>query len=201
MISALFVRKRSIYKKLKIDSWDLERDAMQFKGSHPVICHPPCRLWGRLRGLSKANPKELETAYFAVKTVQQNGGILEHPAGSTLWQAAGLPQPGYRDQHGGYTICIDQSWFGHRARKKTLLYIVGIHQNALPPIPIKFDTISHVIGASKRKKHPGQRLPEVNKTEKEATPEPLAKWLITAAQSIALTRRLKDQHADAYWFI
>lgn len=55
------------------------------------------------------------------------GGVLEHPAGSRLWPACDMPTPwSARDAFGGYTIELTQVSWGHVARKRTWLYIVGV---------------------------------------------------------------------------
>lgn len=183
MITVLFARKDSIYKSMGLDVWDIDRDAMNFFGSNPVIAHPPCRMWGKLSYFAKPRPGEENTAFHAIDRVRQNGGILEHPAYSKLWKVAGLPRPGAGcDEFGGYTIDIDQSWFGHKARKRTWLYIVGVKQSELPLIPLSLDAIQYVVTCSKRKH--GDNLKEVKKSEREHTPEKLAKWLIETAKLI-----------------
>jgi hypothetical protein len=182
MISALYVRKDSIYKTLGVDCWDADRDARNWPGGNPVIAHPPCRAWGQLSHMAKPRADEKDVALRAVTEVRRYGGILEHPATSKLWAAAGLPKPGKVDNFGGYTICVNQSWFGHKALKKTFLYIVGCPHWHLPPIPIKFDAIEYTI-SSKIKKKSGRRVKrEVTKIEREETPPDLARWLIAVAE-------------------
>jgi hypothetical protein len=188
-IAVLFARDDSIYKTLPgCDVWDKVRDAVNFQGPSPVIAHPPCRAWGRLRKLANPEPGEKDLAFFAVDAVRKYGGVLEHPAGSTLWYAAGLPEGGLLDEFGGWTLPISQKWFGHRAEKKTLLYIVGITREELPPIPYTLGEATHVCCASGRRKD-GKRLlkgdqgwrPEITKSEREATPAAFAKWLCAIA--------------------
>jgi len=54
-----FARPDSIYKSLPgCDVFDLARDARTYNGSYPVIAHPPCRAWGRLRSFAKPRPDE-----------------------------------------------------------------------------------------------------------------------------------------------
>lgn len=97
MISVLFARADSNYKALpSVDVWDAERDARTWPGGNPVVAHPPCRAWGRLRHFAKPRPDEKALAIFAVDQVRKWGGVLEHPASSTLWTEAGLPAPGRR---------------------------------------------------------------------------------------------------------
>lgn len=49
MISALFVETDGCYfNDPIIDPWDIKRDAMKYAGTNPVICHPPCQLWGKM---------------------------------------------------------------------------------------------------------------------------------------------------------
>lgn len=168
-----------------IDCWDATRDARLYAGPHPVVAHPPCKHWGRLRHLAHVECRNVfckmslragdvadngacpycdehridwndrDCAPRAVEQVRAYGGVLEHPAGSLLWRDCDLPdavshalvqrrpKPGEfdvlipRDAHGGYTIEIDQCEWGHVARKRTWLYLVGVPRDALeaPPFP------------------------------------------------------------------
>lgn len=125
-VAVLFARADSNYKALpETDVWDAERDARKWPGGCPVVAHPPCRAWGRLKHMANPRPDEKNLARLAVALVREFGGVLEHPARSELWAAQKLPQPGERDQYGGWTLPISQYWWGHRAEKKTWLYIVG----------------------------------------------------------------------------
>lgn len=136
-IPVLFVHSRSNYKKIPgFDCYDEKRNALNYTGSLPVIAHPPCRLFSRLRGLSNADESEKQLAYWALDLVRKNGGILEHPAGSLLWKEKDLPLGSCIDLYGGFTFCIDQMWWGFPAKKRTYLYIVGIHPRELPDYPI-----------------------------------------------------------------
>lgn len=185
MIAVLFARSDSVYKSLPdCDVYDVERDALTWPGGAPVIAHPPCRLWGRLRKLAKAPEGERELATWAVSQVRQWGGVLEHPAGSTLWQAAQLPQPGERDGFGGFTVWISQWWFGHKADKPTWLYIYGIEPAGLPEIPYRIGEPAFVVNTSKRAGSKGHR-PEISKSEREHTPLALAEWLREVALRVA----------------
>ncbi len=151
----------------------------------PVIAHPPCRAWGKLKHFAKPVPGEKELALFAVDMVRNWGGVLEHPAYSTLWKTCNLPTGRERDQYGGFTLCVDQCWFGHKAQKKTWLYIVGCNPSDIPPYPITFDYPLYVINSSKRIKE-GKRQ-EVSKAEREHTPVALACWLIALVNQINFT--------------
>lgn len=184
MITILFARRDSVYKTLPgVDVWDADRDALRWPGGTPIVAHPPCRAWGRLRHFARPAPGERELARWAVLQVQQWGGVLEHPASSLLWLDAGLPDPGAQDEFGGWTLPITQHWWGHRARKVTWLYIFGCAPSDLPPIPIRLDEPTHVIatGHGMRKGMPGYRK-HCTKAEREHTPILLAQWLVEVAQ-------------------
>src|SRR5689334_16938297 len=85
-VAVLYARSDSIYKTMKeCDVWDIERDARNYPGGMPVICHPPCRAWGQLAHMAKPRQDEKDLARHAVKMVRTNGGVLEHPATSRLW--------------------------------------------------------------------------------------------------------------------
>ena len=137
MVTILFARKDSAYKNYKLDVYDFERDALTYKGKDTVIAHPPCRAWGRLSHMANPRIGEKELAYFALSKVRENGGVLEHPLGSKLWKDKQLPRGNQIDAFGGFTLEIDQYDFGHVAPKRTLLYIVGMSREHLPPLPTK----------------------------------------------------------------
>ncbi len=181
MISVLYTRADSIYKQLGVDCWDMERDARKWPGGNPIVAHPPCRAWGQLSHFAKPRPDEKELAISAVKQIRKYGGVLEHPRASKLWKEMNLPMPGEVDEYGGYSICVNQSWWGHKAEKKTLLYIVGCKIGGLPPIPISFNAIEYTVGSKKKKKSGRRTKKEITKKEREATPVEFAKWLIEVA--------------------
>jgi len=169
MVAVLFARADSIYKSIPdVEVFDLARDARTFYGGRPVVAHPPCRAWGRLRTFAKPRPDEKMLALFAVHAVRRNGGVLEHPAKSTLWAAAGLPLPGARDDFGGWTLGVHQSDFGHSAPKATWLYIVGVEPRDIPALP--FDLAD-----------PVGRVENMSKPDRERTPPAFASWLINLA--------------------
>ncbi|UOX33224.1 hypothetical protein LXD69_14400 [Flavobacterium sediminilitoris] len=133
LIPVLFVHPKSNYNKFPFfDCYDEKRNSLTYSGSKPVICHPPCRKFSRLRGLSCAPDSEKELGYWSIDLVRKNGGIVEHPHDSQLWKDKEVVKPGTIDEFGGFTFCIDQSWFGYYTPKRTILYIVGIKPKELP---------------------------------------------------------------------
>lgn len=179
-VAVLFARADSHYKALAgVDVWDIERDARRWPGGAPVVAHPPCRAWGRLRTFAKPRKGERLLATWAVRQVRRWGGVLEHPASSRLWPRAGLPAPGQRDKHGGWTLGIHQHWWGHRAAKATLLYIVGCAPRDIPSMPaLRLDEPTHVVQTNATS---GGR-PHITKAEREHTPPELAVWLVELAR-------------------
>ncbi|WP_211329154.1 hypothetical protein [Vogesella indigofera] len=172
-VAVLFAREDSVYKQMRgCDVYDIKRDARTWSGGRPVVAHPPCRAWGRLRQFAKPRDDEKALALFAVAQVRKHGGVLEHPANSTLWGAATLPAPGVRDQYGGWTLPIYQGHFGHRAPKATWLYIVGCEPKDIPALPF-------VLGL------PEGRVELLSRAAREHTPEPLAAWLVELAARCA----------------
>ena len=190
-IAVLFARKDSIYKQfLNCDVYDIERDARRYQPGLPIIAHPPCRAWGKLRGLAKPRPDEKELAVWSVWKIRENGGILEHPEGSKLWDELNLPKGSQVDEFGGWTLKIHQSWFGHLAEKKTLLYICGVSPADIPAYPISLDIPQRVITNTKRRNgirikagDPGFRT-ECTKAQREHTPQALAEWLVLLASKV-----------------
>lgn len=190
MISVLFVAKNSVYKTLSdsagepLDCWDEERDAMLWPGGNPIVAHPPCRLFCALRHLSTAPIEEKQLAYWAVDQVREWGGVLEHPARSTLWENCVLPWPGERDQY-GFTYSVDQFWFGHQARKPTWIYICGTTPRELPEVPLRFGHFKDIWGGKNRLTNGGRWS-----GSRSATPPTFAKWLIQTAERCATANKL-----------
>ena len=140
MISVLFVETNGIYfNDSRVDPWDVERDAFGFKGKNKVICHPPCKRWGRFWGggpTHHGKPSQrimgddnncFAHSLWAVRTF---GGVIEHPEASHAWRWFGLKTPPQKggwiksDNYGGFTCCVAQGHYGHRAQKLTWLYAV-----------------------------------------------------------------------------
>ena len=188
-VAVLFARADSVYKTMpECDVYDIERDARTWPGGCPVVAHPPCRAWGQLRHMARPREDEKDLARWAVERVRQWGGVLEHPARSTLWADQLLPAPGTVDAVGGWTLPILQSQWGHKADKATWLYIVGARPADLPTIPFKLGAATHVIASSTARQHRGhpQFRPEVTKAEREHTPPALARWLVDLAARCAV---------------
>lgn len=181
-VAALFVRTDSVYKILQgVDAWDEVRDARRWPGGDPLVAHPPCRLWGKLRQFAKAADPQAERmlAIQAIQAVQTFGGVLEHPAESTLWAHCGLPLPGRApDRFGGWTGEIRQCDWGHKAEKLTWIYIVGCHPDDLPELPPHAEPV----GVIKPQRGVPRMLKIVTKAEREHTPPPLAEWLVELAR-------------------
>jgi len=187
-VVVLFVRADSIYKTLPgVECYDEARDARTWPGGCPAVVHPPCRTWGKLRKFATRAPAdEHALGPWAVDQIRRWGGVLEHPEGSLLLRECGCALPGgLPDEWGGQTVIVDQWHWGHRARKRSLVYYVGTLE--LPPMPRRVGRPTHVVssGYGVRGK-PGHShrsaLPEITKAEREATPPAFAEWLVAAAR-------------------
>jgi hypothetical protein len=188
----LYIDPRGPYPKLlgSENCWDSERDARLYEGDDPVIAHPPCGPWGSLRHLSKATPAEKMLAPLAVSQVRRCGGVLEHPARSRLFFELDLPKPGDPpDRFGGRTIEVEQVRWGHPARKKTWLYMVGVKDLGVMPEPREpTHWISGFRPSAARNiyKNNGSAVPEGIKVcsaqQRRRTPVAFAQWLIWLAE-------------------
>ena len=179
-VAVLFARQDSIYKTLPdCDVWDIERDARNWPGGCPVVAHPPCRAWGKLRQFANPRADEPALAPWAVDQVRRFGGVLEHPAESLLWAHCGLPTPGRApDDFRGWTAEVRQCDWGHKAEKLTWLYIVGCHPDELPDMPERGEPT----GVIKPQRGVPRTLKIVTKAEREHTPPRLAAWLVELAR-------------------
>lgn len=137
-VAALYVLRDGVYSgRPDVEVWDATRDARTYAGPWPVVAHPPCERWGRYwHGGPSARVRRVKgddggCFAAALAAVRQWGGVLEHPEASSAWAAFGLNAPprsgGWvnADFLGGWTCCVEQGHYGHRARKATWLYMVG----------------------------------------------------------------------------
>jgi hypothetical protein len=186
-IGVLFARNDSRYKDFEMyDVYDIDRDARGYAEVFPVICHPPCRAWGRLSHMANPRPDEKDLAWFSLDMIHKHGGILEHPTGSRLWKEANLPLAGQGyGSKGGFTLEIDQFDFGHVAHKNTKLYIYGLTMEELPPLPPKNmnGTDRSICGNVKGTKRCTQY-------QREYTPDELIKFLTDICLTISKNRGL-----------
>ncbi len=171
-VAALCVANNSIYKQLPgVDSYDAKRDAKTFGGGIPVVAHPPCRAWSAFcRHQAKPLPGEAELGIWCADMLRECGGVLEHPAHSLLFEAAGLPPPNECCDN-LQTIEVQQVWWGYPMIKKTWLCFSDVDIASLI-IPFRL----HPRGGDRRR----QQL--MSKPQRAATCPAFAEWLVNAAR-------------------
>jgi hypothetical protein len=203
-VAALYVQTGGAYYDLPgVDPWDEQRDARKYDGPWPVVAHPPCARWGRYWHGGPSSPirkvKGDDDGCFAsaLAAVRRFGGVLEHPEASHAWAAHGLMTPprggGWvvADWLGGWTCCVEQGHYGHRARKPTWLYVNG----ARPPIlkwgksaaTVKIDAGFHSAEERRNAKAAGWQesaVERLSKHERLATPPAFRDVLISIARSV-----------------
>jgi hypothetical protein len=125
----------------------------------------------------------------ALAAVRRWGGVLEHPEGSAAWRHYGLLPPrrpggwSVADWQGGWTCCVDQGHYGHRAPKATWLYAAHVDLPSL--IWGKADT-GHVwdlgIESAKRKRAIKTGICQrLSRRQRLSTPEQFRDLLISIA--------------------
>ena len=205
-VAALFVEAGGCYFGLDdVDPWDEQRDARLYAGPWPVVAHPPCQRWGRYWSggpsakVRRTKGDDAGCFASALASVRAWGGVLEHPESSHAWRAHGLIAPlrgGGWSVAGdgiGWTCCVEQGHYGHRARKATWLYAVGCELPLLRrgrSSGIRLDEGFH----STRERHeardagigPGPRLTAY---ERLATPVAFRDVLIGMARSVRAERQ------------
>lgn len=201
MIAALYVHPGGVYYGLDdVDPWDEVRDARLYAGPYPVIAHPPCQRWGRYwygnPTIGHIYEKGDDDGCFAsaLAAVRAYGGVIEHPEASAAWKWHGLVPP----QHSGgwypagdfigWTCCVEQGHYGHRARKATWLYAVDCE---LPNLIwgkaencIRLEADYHSAEERKRKIKSGT-FHNLSKLQRIATPLPFRDILLDMARSVA----------------
>lgn len=190
-VAALYVDPLGPYPKLVEHWYDESRNARTYDGPFPIVAHPPCGPWGRLRHLSKHD--DPAHGPHAVELVRRLGGVLEHPQHSLLFRHCNMPHPGeLPDFWGGMTFEVAQCDWGHVARKRTWIYIVGAR--AIPSSPPSREPTHWISGGRGRagKKSNTTPVPPGIKVcsaqQRRRTPEAFARFLISIAQSVEVRR-------------
>lgn len=204
-IAALFVEgpPNGVYCGLPgVDPWPESRDARLYSGPYPVVCHSPCARWGRYwnGGPSAREPRRLgdDGGCFAaaLRAVRRWGGVLEHPEASHAWRKFGLMAPprdgGWiraRLDDQGWTCCVEQGHYGHKARKVTWLYAVDVELTSLiwgrSEGKLRLDDGFHSKEERRRIQRLGQlRHPRMPRRECAATPPEFRDLLLAMARSV-----------------
>lgn len=194
-VAALYVDPRGPYPKMPdVFCMGEREDARTYDGDGPVVAHPPCGAWGSLSHMRVPNrerrTQDAGCGPIAVAQVRRWGGVLEQPAGSKLWAHSGIPAPGKGvDAFGGYAIEVCQVSWGHVARKKTWLYLVGIPDELAQAGIRRGGEPTHWVsgGRSKMRKGSGGVVPPGIKIcsaqQRRRTPPAFAEWLVSLARS------------------
>ncbi len=211
MIAALYVDERGSYVGLPgVDVWGISRDARNYDGPWPVVCHSPCQRWGKLwagqplfikrTGIRKVKGDDGGCFKAGLASARKWGGIMEHPWGSHAWPHFGLNTPPREggwiaaDFHGGWTCCVEQGRYGHYARKPTLLLAYGcelpeldwgIGEPRLDPAVVERMGLKR----AKRLGEVGARGGGTDSAPRIGTPEPLRDLLLSIARTAHQRRK------------
>lgn len=111
-IVILCAAQQSVYNYMPdVEVFNQVKDAYSFSGENRIIAHPPCQQWSRLKNFARVNMKEKDLAFFCYEKVIENGGVFEHPAGSSFFKYIGVKP----------TLSVNQSWYGFPGQKRTYL--------------------------------------------------------------------------------
>jgi hypothetical protein len=179
-VAALYMSTRGPYTRLVREWFDVQRNAKLYAGPLPVVAHPPCGPWSKLRALcTKQDPA---CGLRAVNQVRKWGGVLEHPEGSKLWIACDMPRPDeLPDRYGGRTYAVSQVSWGHPCVKPTWLYCVRVPHDLVVDGLRTGGAPTHRVTSGPR----GPKLPTAHKTMASATPFEFAVWLCSLANAVA----------------
>jgi len=172
LVAVLCVAPNSTYHQMpNARCYDKHRNAMTFKGDRPVVAHPPCRAWSAYTAhQAKPEPGEKELGLACAAWLRTCGGVLEQPAHSRLFAAAGLPLP--NESSGAlWTIEVDQSWWGTPTAKRTWLCFSHVPRSGVRcPLTLRARGGDH------------RRWQLLSHAARSATPPAFAAWLLAIAK-------------------
>jgi hypothetical protein len=137
LVVVLCSARSTVYNSIPgVETFGRAKSAWSCQLRRPIIAHPPCRFWSRWHCRASATvptmAAEMLLGMECVRLVRKNGGVLEQPAFSRLWQCAHLPGPcTWPDSRNEWSIELDQAEFGHHTTKRTWLFFSGIAPGAI----------------------------------------------------------------------
>ncbi len=163
-VAVLFAQRNTYYRDFDcVDVYDADRDAYTFPGDMPIIAHPPCAHYSRMRGLATVREdNHPRHALWAVSQLRRYGGVLEQPACSTIKDICDLGEP----------MQVDLLWFGAPVRKPTWLWFFGCNPSP-PPLQLGYPT----------RAVDSRRLRPVPKSQRSTTPPAMCEWLTDIART------------------
>lgn len=190
-VAALFVETGGVYFGLDgVDPWDEVLDARTYPGPHPVVAHPPCQRWGRYAAVGGRKLGDDDGCFAsALASVKIHGGVLEHPAQSRAWERFNLRRPpaggGWVVADAlGYTCCVYQGHYGHRAPKATWLYAVKTTLPMLKWGPTPPRDLSHLDPVARKRAIKTGICQRLSRRQRATTPEPFRDLLLGLARSV-----------------
>lgn len=182
-VAVLYVAPNGPYPSLCREVYDEGRDAKTYAGPWPVVAHPPCGPWGRLRFW--CTKQDASCGPHAVAMVRRFGGVLEHPQGSRLFRVCGLPWPREGgDYHGGRTYFVKQVSWGHPCPKPTWLYVVGVPDAVVRAGIRTGGEPTHRVTSGPR----NMTRPSASRKMRTITPIAFARWLVELASQATRPR-------------
>ena len=189
MIAALFVAEGGCYFGLPdVDPWPESRDARTYPGPWAVVAHPPCQRWGRYATRNgQAIGADNGCFASALASVRIHGGVLEHPAGSHAWNYFNLRRPPASGgwivaDTLGYTCCVYQGRYGHKAPKATWLYAVGTTLPTLEWGPLPPRDLSHLDPVARKRAIKTGICQRLSRKQRAATPPAFRDLLLELAR-------------------
>lgn len=173
LVAVLCADTKSAYSVLPgVEVFDRSRDARTFTGNMPIVAHPPCRGWSlRYSHMAKPEPGEMDLGLLCVRWLRECGGVLEQPAKSRLWDAAGLLRPCCGLQDGIWSAEVWQAWWGFKTKKATWLAF-----SKIDPREVDFPFCLH------DPRGDGLKFERLSKRQRAATTPQFAEWLVGIAR-------------------
>lgn len=176
-VAVLCCAKKSVYHSMDgVECFDSSRNALNFPGGMPIVAHPPCRSWSAFcKHQAKPESGEKELGIWCAEQLRKCGGVLEQPAHSGLFSAAGLPLPG-KIEGDLWSLEVWQRWWGYTTKKNTWLCFCGVEPSRIyTPFQL------HSGGRDRR------LMQLMSHNQRSATCSNFAEWIVDAARQSNLS--------------